>query len=238
MGLAEAMSMVLALLILLGFAGICAWLARSRGRDSVIWGILGFFFTVLALATLLFFFKRKGCISEQKIGVRQVVSYVCILLLALTAWTIIGRVIVPGLPEVPDLYPTLAAESDHCWQGNATAEQLDLICELCGTELSAGELLEQISPQTLQALPESLIGPLYEEPVQWLSTGLDESMIDDAIEAILDEQGYQKVNVFYYYIGSYSKETLNGNPTLSSEYEDTTLIVYEDVYRLSVYTGE
>ncbi len=236
MGLYEAMIMFLAVLISLGFARLCAWLAKSRGRDPIIWGILGFFFNVLALAALLI-------IPKGKEGIHGNMKYLSVLLLAATAATVLGMVAKPSLAEKPNLFPTLEAEPDHHWQGYATAEQLDLIRELCGTEVNVGELLERISPQTLQELPENLVGPLYEEPVQWLGKSLDDSLVCGAIEAVLNNQnenGFQKASVFFYYIGSRSKETLHGNSTLSSEYEDSTLIVYskEDVYRLSVYTGE
>ena len=157
-GLAEAMLMFLVVLILLGFAGLCAWLAKSRGRDPIIWGILGFFFNVLALAALLIIPERKEGIRAET----RYMKYLSVLLLASTAATVLGMVAKPGLAEKPNLFPTLEAEPDHHWQGNATAEQLDLIRELCGTEVNVGELLERISPQTLQELPESLVGPLYE----------------------------------------------------------------------------
>ena len=90
-------------------------------------------------------------------------KYLSVLLLAYTAATVLGMVANPGSPKKPNLSPTLEAEPYHIiWQGNATAEQLDLTSDLCGTEVNAGELLERISPQTLQELPESLVGPLHE----------------------------------------------------------------------------
>ena len=47
------MTMFITALIALVFAVLCAWLAKSRGRDPIGWGILGFFFNVVALALLL-----------------------------------------------------------------------------------------------------------------------------------------------------------------------------------------
>ena len=47
-------------LISLGFAVLCARLAKSRGIDHpILWGIVGFFFNVLALAVLLILPQRK-----------------------------------------------------------------------------------------------------------------------------------------------------------------------------------
>ena len=64
MGYYEVMIVLLVILNILG----CAWMAKSRGRNPIIWGILGFFFGVLALATLLwlFIFKRNEDVSERR----------------------------------------------------------------------------------------------------------------------------------------------------------------------------
>lgn len=146
MFLYEAIIMFLVVLISLGFAGLCARLAKSRGRDPIIWGILGFFFNVLAVAALLIISKRKEDIHERKEGKRSYMKYIGVLLLAATAATVLGMIINPGLPEVPDRFPTLEAEPYVIWYGNATSEQLDLTSDLYGTEVNAGELLERISP--------------------------------------------------------------------------------------------
>ena len=147
MGSHEAMIVFIGVLILLGFSGLCAWLAKSRGRDPIIWAILGFFFHILALTVLLI-------ISKPKEGIHRIMNYLGALLLAATAANLLGMVASPGLPEVPDHFPTLDAEPyDIYWQGNATVEQLDSISELYGTAVTTGELPERISLQTLQELP-------------------------------------------------------------------------------------
>jgi len=54
---------VIFMIVILGvplvFAGFCAWLAKTKGRNSVMWGFLGFFFNVLALIALAVAGKKE-----------------------------------------------------------------------------------------------------------------------------------------------------------------------------------
>jgi hypothetical protein len=43
--------------ILIGYA--CASIARSKGRSSTLWGILGFFFTIIALIIIAILPRRN-----------------------------------------------------------------------------------------------------------------------------------------------------------------------------------
>ena len=53
------------LIICLIVAGLCTWgcatIAKTKGRDTTLWGFLGFFFGVFALGVLL-------CLSDQRDG--------------------------------------------------------------------------------------------------------------------------------------------------------------------------
>ena len=62
----EETIMLLVVLIPLGIAWLCTRLAKSRGRDPVFWGILGFCFNVMALVILLILPERKERIYGHK----------------------------------------------------------------------------------------------------------------------------------------------------------------------------
>jgi len=47
------------LIISIVFAIVCASLAGSRNRHRVVWGILGFFFPIIALIVLLIIGKKQ-----------------------------------------------------------------------------------------------------------------------------------------------------------------------------------
>lgn len=66
MGILEATMIIVAILIPLGFAVLCAKIAKSRGRDPILYGILGFFFSVLVLTLLLIFPERQDGIHEKQ----------------------------------------------------------------------------------------------------------------------------------------------------------------------------
>ena len=96
MGSFEVMIIFLAVLIYLGFAGFCAWLAKSRGRDPIFWGILGFSFNLLALIVVLNLSKKKEGISERKEGNHRIMISLFVILLAIIASTVLVMVARPS----------------------------------------------------------------------------------------------------------------------------------------------
>jgi hypothetical protein len=58
-GLGSPVGSIVGLIVALLFAFGCYRLAQSKGRGPVLWGILGFFFTLLTLIVLLIIPRKK-----------------------------------------------------------------------------------------------------------------------------------------------------------------------------------
>lgn len=157
MGSFELGSILFALVITLGFAGLCAWLARAKGRDAIVWGILGFFFSVLALIVLLIIPKRTKTESSHRAA-----KILGVLILVASASTAFGALANPGLPAIPEHSPGLAMEPANWSRIEASEQQLDSINELHGTEVEVGELLQRLDLESFQELPLGLSSALYE----------------------------------------------------------------------------
>ncbi len=56
----HAVSYVISLVVSLIFAFACSAIAGSKGRGRILWGILGFFFSLITLVVVLLLPRKKG----------------------------------------------------------------------------------------------------------------------------------------------------------------------------------